>query len=133
MDLRAKILAAKDIKTERVDMPEWDLSVLVRGLKGIERDAFEESCYIGRGKDRQENFVNLRANLVARSIVDEDGVRVFSDDDIVALGEKSAAALDRIFAVAQRLSGLGQKDLETLVGNSGSGQNGATTSVSRSG
>jgi hypothetical protein len=45
---------------------------------------------------------------------------VFTDADIVALGAKNAAALNRLFEVAQRLSGLRGEDFEELLGNSGS-------------
>jgi hypothetical protein len=38
--------------------------------------------------------------------------------DITALSKKSAAALDRIFQVAQRLSGIGQEEVEETVKNS---------------
>ncbi len=57
------------------------------------------------------------ARLVAASIVDEDDKRVFSQSDVKALGEKSAAALDRVMAVAMRLSGLTEEDAEELEGN----------------
>jgi hypothetical protein len=63
------------------------------------------------------NLRNIRAKLVALTVVDEDGNRIFSDEDAEALGKKSAAALDRIFAVAQRLSGLRPEDVEELAGN----------------
>jgi hypothetical protein len=34
------------------------------------------------------------------------------------LGDKSAVALDRVFQVAQRLSGIGQEEIEETVKNS---------------
>src|SRR5438874_1567721 len=104
---REEILAANDLITESVSVPEWGGAVLVRTLTAAERDAFEASCYIGRGQDRKENFVNLRARMVALSIVDATGAKPFSGDDVKALGEKSGAALDRVYAVAQRLTGFG--------------------------
>lgn len=114
---KAGILAASDITTETVKVPEWGGDVLVRGLTGSQRDAYEEGCYVGQGKDRRTSFKNLRARLVALCVVDEQGARVFDDADAAALGDKSAAALDRIFDVAQRLSGLTAKDVEALAGN----------------
>lgn len=125
---RVAILAAEDLKTDLVDVAEWGGSVLVRTLTGLERDAFEESCYVGRGKDRRENFANLRARLVALAVVGEDGQRLFTNDDIAALGGKNAAALDRVFEVAQRLSGLRAKDVDDLAGESQPGQSVASTS-----
>ena len=35
---REQILAANDVKTRIVDVPEWGGSVIVRGLTSLERD-----------------------------------------------------------------------------------------------
>jgi len=70
-----------------------------------------------KGKNRQNNMANLRARLVALSVVDDKGTRIFTDDDVKALGKKSAKALDRVFSVAQRLNGIGESDVEELAGN----------------
>jgi len=126
---REEILGAKErLATEIVGVPEWGGKVTVRELTGAQRDAFEEGCYTGRGKDRRESFGNLRARLVALSIVGEDGHRMFGPADVEALGELGAAGLDRVFSACQRLSGLSNKDVEDLAGNSEPGPSAATTS-----
>ena len=114
---RDAILKAHDLPTEDVEVPEWGGVVRVRGLTGAERDAFEQSIVEQRGKNTRMNLRNIRAKLVALTVVDEEGNRVFSDEDAEALGKKSAAALDRVFAAAQRLSGLRPEDVEELAGN----------------
>ncbi len=114
---RDEILQAQDLPTEDVPVLEWGGVCRVRGLTGAERDAFEQSIVETRGKNTRMNLRNIRAKLVALTVVDEDGNRIFSDEDAEALGKKSAAALDRIFAVAQRLSGLRPEDVEELAGN----------------
>jgi len=119
---REAILAAKDLPRELVEVPEWGGAVYVRALTGAERDQFEASIVEQRGRDVRMNMRNIRAKLVALTVVDEDGQRIFTDDDVAALGGKSAAALDRLFAVAQRLSGLSKEDVEELAKNSESGQ-----------
>lgn len=111
---RAAILAASDIQSELVDVPEWGGSVMVRGLTGAERDAFERSLVEQRGKDIQMNWTNFRAKIVVRAVVGADGKRLFTDADAPALGAKSAAALDRIVPVAQRLSGMRDSDVKEL-------------------
>ena len=111
------ILQAQDLPTELVPVPEWGGEILVRGLTGAERDAFEQSIVEQRGKSTRINLRNLRAKLVAMTVVDEQGNRLFSDDEAEALGRKSAAALNRVFEVAQRLSGLRPEDVEELAGN----------------
>lgn len=114
---REDILNAPDIETVTVKVPEWGGAVLVRGLTGEERDIYEQSLIRVRGKKRDVDMRNARARLVAMCVVDENGDRIFSDEDVAALGKKSSAALDRVFDVAQRLSGLREEDMEELAGN----------------
>lgn len=108
---KAAILSAEDLKTETVAVPEWGGDVRVRTLTGTERDAFESGLVADGGK---RNLDNLRARLLALAIVDDHGARVFTDGDAMLLGGKSAAVLDRLFDVAQRLNGIGaQAEAET--------------------
>lgn len=114
---RDAILATNDRTLEVVQLPEWGGSVYVRSLTGAERDAFEATIVQRNGKDVKTNLRNLRARLVVLAACDADGGRIFSDQDAVALGAKNAAALDRIFSVAQRLSGLRDDDVQELAEN----------------
>jgi hypothetical protein len=110
----AEILAANDNVTEVVQVPEWGGAVRVRGMTGYDRDGFERALVSIRGKDVDTNWTNLRAKLVSRTTVDENDRLLFKETDVVALGRKSAKALDRVFEVAQRLSGIGASDVEEL-------------------
>src|SRR6266704_523960 len=128
---RDAILAAAALKTEEVDGPGWGGVVLVRELRGRERDEWEASLAVQRGKQMVPDVANMRAKLVARSVVGADLEPVFSQRDVAALGELSAAALNRVFEVASRLSGLDEKDLEEMTGNSGAaGPGGGSSSPS---
>lgn len=112
---RDAILGADDRKTEDVAVPEWGGSVRVRSLSGAERDAFESHVVSVRSDgSKSVNLRNVRAKLVSLSVVDEAGERLFSDADVDALGDKSAAALERVFDVARHLSGLSEDDIEEL-------------------
>ena len=122
---RDDVLKADDLVTEEVDVPEWGGTVLVRGMTGRERDEFELSVMDQRSG--RANLANGRAKIVIRCTVDDDGKRLFDAADVDVLGAKSAAALDRVFAVASRLSALGPGDVEELAGNFG-GTNGASSS-----
>ena len=126
---RDQILKASHLKTEEVEVPEWGGLVLVRELRGRERDEWEASLAVQRGKQMVPDVANMRAKLVARSVVGEDGEPVFTQQDVHALGELSAAALDRVFEVASRLSGLNPDDLEEMQGNSGTGQDAGSSSA----
>ena len=114
---REQILAATDIKIEAVDVPEWGGVVYVRNLKGRARDKFEGSRFRMKGDKVEILHDNTRANLLALSLCDEQGTLIFTEADIVELGEKNAAVLDRCFEVAQRLSALRPKDVEDKLKN----------------
>lgn len=114
---REAILAAVDIMSETVTVPEWGGTIIVRGLTGDERDDFEASCLRGKGRKTEVNYRNARAKLVVRSCYTPEGARLFTDEDATALGKKGAAALNRVYEVAARLSGLTEEDLEELAKN----------------
>jgi hypothetical protein len=87
-------------------------------MSGTERDAFEQSIIEGKtAKGGKANMVNVRAKLAVRVLVDDKGNRLFADSDAGLLGSKSGKALDRVFEVAQRLCGIGDKDVQELEGN----------------
>lgn len=126
---REDILNANDEITEIVEVPEWGVSVRVKALTGTERDRYEASGLIWGKGDKGEPTVtgmnpeNMRARLVAKSLVDDTGLLLFSEKDVVALGGKNAAVLNRLFDVARRLSGLSTEDVEALVANLKGGPN----------
>jgi hypothetical protein len=127
---REAILAARDIQTELVPVPEWGGSVMVRGLSGRERDAFEASVVEQKGKKTEYNLRNVRARFVALCLVDEAGARLFTDPaDVLLLGNKSARALERVWDKARELSGLSDEDVEELAKNSESDQSDDSTSA----
>ena len=124
---RDAILQAQDLPIEDVEVKEWGGSVRVRALTGAERDAFEQSIVEQKGKSTKMNLQNMRAKLVALTVVDEGGNRLFADADAKLLGKKSALALNRVFEVAQKLSGLTPEDVDELTKNSESDQSGDST------
>ena len=117
---RDAILKASVLRTEEVRVPEWASPetgadvVLVRELRGRERDEWEASLAVQRGGQMVPDTANMRAKLVARSVVGDDGEPLFTQRDVAALGELSAAALQRVYEVAVELSGLNQSALEDL-------------------
>lgn len=129
---RTAILNVSDLLVEEVEVPEWGGVVYVRGLTGAERDAYEQELitWVGTGKNQtaRANMSNARAKLAARAICDENGERLFSDGDIKALSAKSAVALQRVFDLAMRLSGMSEDDVEGLVEGLKGDPNGASGS-----
>lgn len=111
---RSDFIKPRELKHETVEVPELGGTVTVRELTAAERDSFE-----WRFTEARESGAapNLRGMLVARTVVDDEGNRILTDEDADAVGKQSAAWVDRLFAVAQRLSGITGKDVEELEGN----------------
>lgn len=98
---RDDILRAEDSGLREVPVPEWGSTVWIRTLTGRERDRWELDLEAA-GKD------NARASLCALVICDEKGKSLFTAQDAAALGQKNAAALDRIFEAARELNLIGR-------------------------
>lgn len=115
---KEQILKVKDIETRTVNVPEWGGDVLVRSLSATERDYFESKLVDQSGGKVRANLQNIKARLASMAIVDEEGNRVFSEQEIAILGTKSAAALNRIIEAITDMSGISKKDMDELAGNS---------------
>lgn len=111
---KAAILAAEDLTRERVDVPEWGGSVWLAVMSGAVRDAFEAGLQNGSGS---VNLHMVRARLLVKVLVDDAGARLFTEEDIATLAQKSGAVLDRLFERASRLNHLSRGDVETLAKN----------------
>lgn len=126
--MTSKILTKDDILArgaklamELVEVPELGGAVHVREMTGAERDSWEAETIDMSGRSPRMRLENARARLLVRTICDADGNRLFSDADIDVVGALSAAALDRLFTVAARLSRITAADLKELEGNSPAG------------
>lgn len=124
---KADIFKANDIKVEPVEIPEWGGVVYVKTMSGHERDAFELSQM--EGGTPAEKYADLRAKMVALTVCDEKGNRLFSVDDVQTLTKKSARALDRVFEVSQRLSRIGVGDIDKAAEDLDEGQREDSSSV----
>lgn len=109
------IFASEDRRYAIVDVSEWGGSVRIRSLTGRERDEFEAGSTEmknGRAKPKYENF---RARYCAQCIVDENDHQMFvTRSEIAMLGNKSVAALQKIFNKCQELNGMSDEDVEEL-------------------
>ncbi len=136
-ELRAAILAVKDVEPVPIDVPEWKLGepVYVRPMSAGERDRWEGEL-LDRSEKRKESIQaateNLRAMFLAKCLCDEDGAILFGPDDIDALAAKNYKPIDRVFEVAQRINGMSDADVEELEKNSAGGRRAASSSGSAS-
>jgi hypothetical protein len=102
----------------RLEVPEWGGHVYVRGLTARERDEFEIAVTKRKGGETIWDVRNVRARLCVIGLCDEQGRRLFSDEEIPSLGKKSALVLERCFDTIRHLSGMTDADLAELEGNS---------------
>jgi len=109
MSLRDEILKASDIPTEQVEVPEWGVTVEVRGMSLAEREAIGQIAADAL-EAREKGGIAERsfnaATVVATSYDPKTGERIFTDADIHAVAAKSASAVMRLADAGQRLSGL---------------------------
>lgn len=133
---RDGILAVDDIQIEKVPVPEWHDEVIIRGLTGDELDAFQGSIrqfrptFDGKGMETVLIQEGMRAKLLVKCLIGEDGERLFADQDASALGAKNGAVIDRLYDVAARLSGLSEEEKAELEGNSEAATDDSSTSSS---
>jgi hypothetical protein len=109
---KSQILAANDKKLVEIELNgegEWGGSVMIRVMSGSERDRFE-SDFVGGNKTVE----NVRAKLVAKCVCDAEGVRLFSEEEVPQLGEKSAAVLDKLFSACMRHNRFTKEDVDEL-------------------
>lgn len=79
------------------------------------------------GGQQKANLRNATAKLISRCAIDEDGAPLFEPKDLLKLSGKSAAALQRLANVAQRLNGLTDDDLKELTEDFGDGPSASST------
>lgn len=97
-----------ELKQDRVPMPEWGRTVIVREMTAAENRDYQMSNIKfdkgGNPRGMQKEDLDLR--LLLRTCVDEQGVRVFSEDDFGLLRKQPASLINRLVRPAKRLSAL---------------------------
>jgi hypothetical protein len=106
--LRAQV----SLGEERVPVPEWQRVVLVREMTAEENREYQLS---NLKFDARGNAVGMKKQdgelrLLQRTCWDDQGNRLFSEDDFGLLRKQKAAIINRLTRVAKRLSGLGDDD-----------------------
>lgn len=102
MGLREAIEAASDRPREAVDVSDYwpDAgTVYVSVMSGTDRDSWE--CSLQEALDKKRDLMAL---MLVRCLTDEQGQRLFRDDEAALLGGKNWIILDRLCEVARRLN-----------------------------
>ncbi len=131
------ILSKHDFTIEAVPCPEWGGTVFVRNMTGEERDRweYEQVDYdepvqildpsdpegkrvIGNPKRlNKEWLLQFRARMVSLCACDEQGNRIFTDEDVPAIQKKNTKPLIRLVNKINELSQITDSDMESLVKN----------------
>jgi hypothetical protein len=110
---RITLLSRIDQQREEVEVPEWGSYVRIGSWSAATRwrIAREVQRQQAEGPDARGDLITLVAAL---SVVDEHGKRMFSDEDLAALGQRNARALQRIFDAAMSLNGMSEVAVAAL-------------------
>ena len=132
---RKALLTKEKLEVEKVDLGK-DEYVYVRQMTGRERDTFEASLIKevkeeNGGLSYKTSSEDFRAKLAVCTLCDENGVALLEPGDFPELSQSmSAARLERIVEVAQRLNKVTEAAKEAIVKNLNADQVGNSSSDS---
>lgn len=106
MSQRDKILNADDIEEEIVDVPEWDVKILLRAMNGQQQVRYAETI---RGDSKGFMYADI---LMVTAYDPETRELIFDPADREALSLKSGGVLNRLGMKVLALSGA---DIDTAV------------------
>ena len=124
---RQSIIEANDIGTGKISVPEWGGDVYVKSPSIRERDILgaysrkylevvtdkkgepvldenkNPKLRFIQSEEAEKAFSDFRLYKVGFSLCDENGARLFSDEDIeTILAKKSPASIDRVFGEIEK-------------------------------
>ncbi len=103
------ILAAQDLETQDIEVPQWGGVVRVRVMTGADREAFYQSI---QDLDPKSKVRRISMLLIALCAVDEEGNRLFTEEDVETLARKSSKAIERVAKAIVRLNRLNEEAVE---------------------
>ncbi len=111
LNVRELLLKPLETPTEVVPLPELGegVSVTVKGMNAKEKGAFDMQ-FVKKGEHDVTKQRQMRERMLVACCIDDSGNRLFSVEDVAALGLQSVFIIDRIFAACQRVNGDSDKD-----------------------
>lgn len=131
---KEKIKAKQDRKREWVATPDWAdegatpeevaaCGVWIGSMSAGARDSYETELLERSSEDGERiDLVGIKTVLVIRTAENEDGSRMFDDDDYSWLVSKSCIPIRDLYEVASRLNKVTKQDVDELTKNSDAGQ-----------
>lgn len=102
-----EILASVDVREKELDVPEWGVSLLLRGLTKRQQLAVRKNSQLPNGETDQSQ---VELNLFMTGVVDPE----FHPEHFAQLLDKSTSAIDRVNKEITDLSGVADDDVEEL-------------------
>lgn len=104
-DIIAAIAARKDA-LEPLEVPEWGGTVYARRLSAGEAES--TGVFDGGGAD-------MTVRMLVVCLADEDGNRIFTDEDVKELSAAEFSVVTRVFAEVAKLNGMATDDLDEAI------------------
>ena len=113
MSLRDDILALNDLDERIVKVKQWkNKKILMRAMSGAQRIACVEASKVKRGKETEvDGNIMSHISVIVCACDPKTSKPIFKMEDLPALQEKSAAALEALAIIAFELSGMGEEAL----------------------
>lgn len=117
------ILARRPLRSERVDVPEWDGEIILRSLSAAQTAEFASFGKAQNAATDPAASLRLAAWVIIHSWIDESGAPVLTEADTDALLEGSSVDLiNNLGKRAMQISGLAPDALASAAKNSESSQ-----------
>ncbi len=115
---REALLQKEELEIVEIDLGKGE-GICVRQMTGYERDLWERSIINVDNEGKIERKMDdFRAKLVVSTACTKDGKLIFKQADAKVLSRSmSAARLERIIEVAQKINKITAEDKEELVKN----------------
>lgn len=112
IDIKNKIRAAQDTRSQIEPVPEWDVTVELRSITAKERGKM-----MAASVNEDGGTVNFGAlyplMLIAGAFDPESGEQLFTQDDVEWLGEKNGEVVERLAKIIMGESKMDEKAVET--------------------
>ena len=113
---RDSIIAVKDFGIEKIDVPEWGGEVCLKKWSAKERGIYLSMAF-NESEVKMDEVANSMVSAVAMSLCDEDGKRLFNDDELDILAGKNGEVIERLCKEVYKLNGLAANSIEESAKN----------------
>jgi hypothetical protein len=113
-----QFLTAPELARAKKDVPVPELGpgmvIPIWGMTPRERTAFDDKQSQLTEKQRDKHKATIRERILIECCRNDDGVQLFTLDQIEAIGKRRGDVVERLVNVALDLSGYSEQDIEKL-------------------